>query len=32
MVAALPGILIFVTSVSHNTLSDALRDAMMVKK
>jgi peptide/nickel transport system permease protein len=32
MVAALPGVLIFVTSISLNMLSDALRDAMMVKK
>ena len=32
MVAALPGFLIFVTSISLNLLSDALRDAMMVKK
>jgi peptide/nickel transport system permease protein len=32
IVAALPGFVIFVTSISLNMLSDALRDAMMVKK
>ena len=32
MVAALPGLLIFLTSISLNILSDSLRNAMMVKK
>ena len=31
MVAALPGIMIFITSISFNTLSDGLRSAMDVK-
>jgi peptide/nickel transport system permease protein len=32
MIAALPGVLIFLTSISLNMVSDALRDATMVKK
>ena len=32
LVAALPGFLIFITSISLNLFSDALRDAMVVKK
>jgi peptide/nickel transport system permease protein len=31
MVAALPGVMIFVTSISFNLLSDGLRSAMEVK-
>jgi peptide/nickel transport system permease protein len=30
-VVALPGLMIFITSVAFNTLSDALRDAMDIK-
>jgi peptide/nickel transport system permease protein len=30
-VAALPGVMIFVTSIAFNTLSDAIRDAMDIK-
>jgi peptide/nickel transport system permease protein len=30
-VVALPGVMIFITSIAFNTLSDALRDAMDVK-
>jgi peptide/nickel transport system permease protein len=31
VVAALPGVMIFVTSISFNLLSDGLRSAMEVK-
>jgi peptide/nickel transport system permease protein len=31
-VAALPGAMIFITSISFNTLSDGLRSAMDVKQ
>jgi peptide/nickel transport system permease protein len=30
-VVALPGVMIFITSIAFNTLSDALRDAMDIK-
>jgi peptide/nickel transport system permease protein len=30
-IVALPGIMIFITSIAFNTLSDALRDAMDIK-
>jgi peptide/nickel transport system permease protein len=32
LIAALPGVLIFVTSVSFNMLADGLRNAMEVKQ
>jgi len=28
---ALPGVMIFITSIAFNTLSDAIRDAMDIK-
>jgi peptide/nickel transport system permease protein len=30
-VVALPGVMIFITSIAFNTLSDAIRDAMDIK-
>ena len=30
-VVALPGVMIFITSVAFNTLSDAIRDSMDIK-